>query len=1597
MTILISSTQADLSSGDGLGSLLREFGGAGGQPDLFDSRHGTELNEASAALQSLQNAVGSVLERLYNSNQEVFDKSFVGSGHQVIAGGGSISGGTVSPLEDAATIQVSNQTPNLSVLIKKRAFSSLNHLYDPTLMDDDELWLFRATKRLFARKCAEIADYERLTKIKKLLEAGTNAASATISLITGFAAQASDGSGGAGLGADSGVGFFSSMRNLQNAVKDRQPVDVTTWFYDPDVPFDPAMGSGSGVFEITLVSQLNTNLSIGGEGGCNFSLDNPYNILRISEHDIELAIRDTALSKLTNVLDKAAGLSLVSAQTADGKLTKSRTERKKSSITFSVSASGQGSSGTIDAIGMTLTQNNLDLVPEPHSLNNTEKTLVRTILSHLEAYSMATRRNLLDGLSVSGGDNETLKSSMSYARKMLRKFYMGKLIIQPMDTINIFIDSQTRRAGETTGQADSHSPLVVGNMEISGSTMEVVDNISNSLGLQDSWQIDDSLLEAAWEKSGKWLSKQDFKKLYNVSGGSGIHVFGGLVSDVSSNYNAESGRYEVSVNAASNMEWLKLSRYNQQPALQQTEGIIWDPLTPFIFQVDEATGLPIGKADLSNTNKRLIDSGIFLHRGNNAGTKITKDNAIKALGRDVQNIGGSLTPIFEMPPGLKYRWKEGIITTPYISTALNPLDPTTTNEDQLRRDIGFFVTNTPFDTMDPANIISLLVTGYPHNVETFIKSALNTGGFQLDTTLNSGKDYFHSFIDTQKTMNLVQGNFSPFKIINTDRRDLAQAIATQQRLSQKSSELQQLKNQYAAVTDRLLKLTNPNSTGGGIVNSNAQGALKTQQAGLAKQIKSAEKTFNELIDGSSTWRIAGDDVGFDLTNPADKDEAKLFGDRFLFVSQRRREDVIYNRDKNFFIVSEDYDKDFDIQSFALKMRDRAPEMFTNRWESVFELCKSAAESLELEFLCNTQGHIELRPPQYNKTPLSVLSTMLSLNRQSGVRVFPEFLEKLVSTRIESLVTDIKETEFEMCRYAALLGASDITEAKQFIYSGALKYSGSNTAQFIIELGDINAAIEKDQASAEQERNKLKDFISAESGYAMRGSGIFSAASQANFVYTSLKSASAITQFIVSKNSAKFYQDMIDELVKLNGKQQKFYPSFNDAKVGARKNGQSTPASDISAITDRISEQVTRRSKLLRILGKALEQSVEIASANSNGTLQTNFGWSNSSIKPSALFEKMVENDSQNVLGHLSGRRFIIGDENLLSYRMSEKPPVYTVCSVSGSADAIIGIHDGMNGSLPMARAFGADFDLWRQYGFRQERNFDKPYFYDSELQCAPYAKMILTRQHKAILTADVEVVGNEFYQLGDVVYISDLQLVFYVDSVRHSFTYENGFTTSLSLTYGRPPGDYIPTPLDVIGKSLSNTSNLLTGTRIRRLPHRSDQVIGVVRFTKNETDMNGLLNGQDGKRNYDVLSNALTIARGSIDVGHPNSSSRVALMAFGDASNKDKQKARIATVADWLTWPQTPAGKSDNLDAVLNAASTNPNDIIKMVPRNMIIASEPLAQKVSDQTELSSNDRALLRAGVVADRQSWALDESLDTVVEIRLRPVPSGGWPQGT
>jgi hypothetical protein len=404
MAIILSSQSGASSGGLGdiLGDLSESFGLPGFPQPGYTSKSASDLN-------SFADKMNDVFNKLLGKSESNFDPNYVDSGSQVVVGG-NIQSGKVPPLEQANVRQIYSQSPQISILIKKRSFSSLQNLYNPIYMDPAETWLMRATKRLIARKCDAMAEYERLSKIEKLFDLGVSPGVIISSLITSA-------------NMDEGIyGDALSSLEFEQIIRLRQPIKTTTYFVDTTLPIIEELGIGSGVFEITSISNVNTSLGIDGNSSVSFSIEDPYRILFVTETDIEMALRDTMLSPIVNNLSSAANEALSNAQVTDASLQKSRRERGVSEITFTIAVGGTELLSTIDAIGMAINPDNLDDVPEGHSLNDIEQNLFNIVYNGLKLYSQSMNKTLLGGANLINTKNE-VKGQMEYARKKMRLFH----------------------------------------------------------------------------------------------------------------------------------------------------------------------------------------------------------------------------------------------------------------------------------------------------------------------------------------------------------------------------------------------------------------------------------------------------------------------------------------------------------------------------------------------------------------------------------------------------------------------------------------------------------------------------------------------------------------------------------------------------------------------------------------------------------------------------------------------------------------------------------------------------------------------------------------------------------------------------------------------------------------------------------------------------------------------------------------------------------------------------------------------------------------------------------------------------------------------
>jgi hypothetical protein len=1546
MSIFLSSN-VDITNSETL-NILGDFGDAVGIPG-FSSPNSTR--KASSNIEALAKDLNNVVNRLAGKNQEEqFESNFVGDGFQNI-GKGVIS--QKSPLQESNTRKIYSQSANFSVIIKKRAFSSLRNLYNVSLMDPTEHWLLRSIKQLTANKCAEFANWERLSKIKNLEERGVGPGAILNSLITSLLDE-------------SGSNFFSSAMRLQRNALLKRPAEITTYFLNPLTPNVLELGQGNGTFELTGITNLQTSLGLDGEGSFSLVIEDPYQILIVDENDIENAINDTALTTFVNVVSSAASLALDSSQKKDNELSKLRKQRGRSEISFTIGVGGKSNPiAIIDEIGFEINENNVDDVEEPYSLSIQEKEIFKSVLSNLKLYQFAMNNELKNGLN--GVNAKSIKNQIINVRRKMRLFHLGKSIIQPMDSVNIYIDGGTRKFGET-GDVNPGDQF---NFESASGVLNVLGNIA---GLQDEAQIDEDLLKVEYEREAEdFMRFDDFKKLRmtQISGDGGIHVFGGLVTKVVDDFSSDTGKFMLNVSGSSNMEWLKISRFNSQPSLDQTFGIVYDPLTAFDYETDPATGLPIGKPRLSEENMKNITNGsVYFSTGKKAGTPLKNINDMK---QDLRNVGGNIVQLYQHAPGLIYKWKEGIATSTYNLSSTNSSDGTYINYKQLVREVGQFSSHTPFDNMDSANIISILVTGFPYDPSRFVQSALNSGSFTTDSTYNDFRHYFHTFLDVQKSLNFVHGGFVPFKTLYVSPEELLSTVRLQQNLSKRSSRLQQLRTQLAQQNDKISVLKDAQ-------NNLIVDEMQSKSVKLQYQINYLEDEILGLTENGeylSNLSVAGNDITYDFTGKGDSKEYKLFGDKLTHATIRKRENVVQNLDENLLIISDEYDKDYDIQSFVLKLKQQTPLWKSgDTWQSVHELCKTVAGFLNFEFFVDTQGHIVFRPPQYNRTPASVFSSMFSINNRMGVKLFPEFLSKLFEGREQNLIKDIEVIEWEIRLKCALLGLSSIQQAERVASS-----TGAEVMFLTNQKNRISEIVKNANAVSQYEKEQMLNFLKkSNSSFQLSNStgGAFNPLSQGEL------QKSVVSNLGQVNGAEEAYNNARKALSRLKGMRPQSIPEFNAAKIGVSRNGNKTPETDTNKIISDISVLVSQRARLLITLEKVLDQSAQIAQVDNNGSLNIGFfSFSNDDNfnKKRTLFDKLIEDDGKHILGHMSGERFIIRDEHILRSSFSESPPNITNVTVTGT-DPLVGEGGGNLANTPVYVAYGVDFDMWRQYGWRSEKSFNQPFFWSAELQCAPYAIMLLSRQRKNIVTGTITVMGNEFYQLGDVVYVTHRNMLYYVDKISHQLHYDGVFDTTLTLTYGHSPGEYIPTPLDIIGKGLISASGVNNSYRTVRDRPISDTYLTTIKFDDGSSD---ILNGENATRNFSQLTNAVLTAKTDINFLNPLDGSNIFILTFG--GDKSLQKTRANAIKNWFLNPRKP-GESNSFGKI--STTSNNKDTTKIPPN--VIQTKHINQDV-DFEKLTASEKQLLREGFIADQRTIMMDRSLKNVVEIRLKQPPQNGW----
>mgnify|MGYP001414693862 CR=1 FL=1 len=630
---------------------------------------------------------------------------------------------------------------------------------------------------------------------------------------------------------------------------------------------------------------------------------------------------------------------------------------------------------------------------------------------------------------------------MDYVRDRMRTFYLGKPIINPPDPVHFFIRGNTAfedfSSDDNFSASAGHSPFD-----------------------KEYLEMDEIILKAEYQLyTNQGISFDQYKKIRSFQDNSFgmIHTFGGFVNSIDQRYNG--GFWSLNISCSSNKNWLKWSQFATQPSMTDPKGILMDPLSPYDLTTDSLGQVISSEADLLYENKQLLQSGLLSYDdGILAGQNANEGNLFQDQFNGFGSLAGSR--VMQHPSGFVYRWKKGVITATCGFTMVDPIGENTRNQETFTEQYSV----TPagdgshagvLNNLDMANILSVLIVGQPYNIQSFMEQAFTAQNISSRTSTTLVQtDPITSVLQTLRRQNEIYGNFKPYRMMSVSAATNEQIIANFGMRENAASQVRSLQQRKIALRSKINELNKSQESIGfsttGIpphsIIATLESEIETINKSIENQVSIGTK-FGGAASSADQIGISIDILGGSTGLPVSGDENEnhdLTRAMMLVGAQRRIEDVRLNRDRNLFIVSDQYDA-ADIRPFILNMNNSGNwKRFSATYDNVFQQAVAAANFLDMEFFCNTQGHLEFRPPLWNRTPLTILKESIRMQKDSGRQIMPSFITNLFQTRIETLYSQVHMLNIKLVLLSLMMGRyPDKTLIPNMTLSGpdALRFFG----------------------------------------------------------------------------------------------------------------------------------------------------------------------------------------------------------------------------------------------------------------------------------------------------------------------------------------------------------------------------------------------------------------------------------------------------------------------------------------------------------------------------------------------------------------------------
>lgn len=1427
---------------------------------------------------------------------------------------------------DPKQFEVLWQEPSATVLVKKKMFSSIAENFRPDYMDSDEKLYYKAMRILFQNKCNQVQALEKLSKIQQITAAVGNIDNQLVPVIITLADQANNGFGNGGnlfglfpsgnpFTTQSANNFIKTVDRLRVLYAFNQTNPYTTWITDSTNLYNSIFGTGTGTIEITNFTRINTTCttSIANPGRFDISISDPYEAMLITDYDIEVALSD-ATNLFYNSKSFQFGVTGSNQVITDAQnqLAQLRQARNASPITFKVDPDtllSRRVTAIIDRLGIEIpfTYNPLGAlsfssssgvtVPDPYLQGDNSAgatgqgsiagydglattgpgtipgTNVRALFpqTELSVFStiVSTIYQQLTLLANSAGAITTNNKLTNYARRKLRFNFSGKLIIQPLDVMHIYMSSKSQwdskvLAGLT--QMFSGSGILQNiNNTITGfkNEFDTLFNPSKNIAVQ----AEKSMYVGADFPNFLWsLVRSQF-----VTEKEGTHVFAGVVENATDSW--AGGKFTIDVSGSDNSFYFRQGKINFKPGADAFNGLIFDPLTPFTSNFDSITlnNAPLGGGtpQLLQENQNILTqtfngSLVKFKSGALAGQKATQGNYIQD--QSIDPATGRLTRVFYAPDGLAYKWKQGIGIFAQNGSITTINDPNLVGVPNIYQQ--------PFAGLDVMNVISLLITGTPYNYYTYFKATADLFGVNPDPQSKQSPSYnfIKSLRSSLSKSNTLWGNFLPFKNLVMNESAIAQILQVQLTTTQLNSDLDAKLQQLSDLGKAAVGLGAINAFSQNLP-SDIAASTKSQLSNLQTQITNLSNSVTSAVTQyQSTTKQLFNQINNDPSyntnylSTGKNDPSNYKGRQELrkqtnYLTRRMSYDVRGNTDKNLFIVDDYYDIDYDIAAFN-KALANGIQLYSTEYTDVSTQISQVADLLNLEVFCDTQGHVRCRPPQYNRMPSSVFYRMIYLKQTLGVQIFPQFLNGLFVDQLNTLKQQIEIIEDEIRLDCAILGfypsldASGDSNAMSFIQGvGAAGGTGgvfnfiSNSADIITDINLLIPAANQDAGGpsgaapmALSDYSKVKTagtstkslFTNSEKYY------ILSTALQAQ-IQSQISGVNVNGAPTTSIFTSSVVQSLISRIYAKSGQQILSKDYLTQAGPNQAIQIQPGQTIDLFKVVDELTTYIQKWQQAVKLFYHTIKNAAEYKSLDQDATTANqllNPGLFGNKNIPE-VYEHMIEDETYDDYGPNSGTRYVIKRGQIRSIRIGERAPDFTTVEVHGTFPFFSeneggggppGFQTFPGGGNGMTTAIAIDYDMWRNYGFKQAHVVNVPFLTDPVSQLGPYAATLLSRGRHQVLAGSLTISGNEYMQPGEVIFLEDRNLLFYVTSVSQSIDEGANFTTTLELAYGHTIGEYIPTVMDTVGKIIYKNQDISDLVIHRQTSSANEENIGVIQL-----------------------------------------------------------------------------------------------------------------------------------------------------------------------